>query len=157
MLPMWMGARWRTMEDMQNHLHLALAQAHSDELLARAADFHRIDRWAVSRPPARGAPGPADVDAVLALRLAGPDEHGAVRRLSALDSVAPLRGDILLALLDGEPVAALSLTDGRGAADPFRASAGALDLLRVRAAGLVAPAHAGRRWRGRALLARLAG
>jgi len=151
---------------MHSHLHLALAQAHTDELLNRASRRSRHpDRGAVPKHGARGAPSVpktradagADADAVLALRLAGPDEQGAVRRLSALDGVAPLRGAVLLALLDGEPVAALSLTDGRGAADPFRPSAGALDLLRLRAVRLVAPAPTQGRLGGRGLLARLAG
>jgi hypothetical protein len=76
----------------------------------------------------------------LHLRLAGLEEAPAVRRLAELDSVAPLTGEILVALRGGEPVAALSLTDGRSAADPFRPTADALAILRAWAAQVAAPA-----------------
>jgi hypothetical protein len=69
----------------------------------------------------------------VALRLAHADESAAVERLAALDSVAPLEGPVLLALADGEPVAALALDDGRVAADPFAPTATAVELLQVRA------------------------
>jgi hypothetical protein len=71
---------------------------------------------------------------IIALRPAAPDEDSVLRRLADLDSAAPLRGPVLLALTDGEPVAALSLSDGRAVADPFRPTAELITLLRDDAA-----------------------
>ena len=68
----------------------------------------------------------------LALRRADADDASAVHRLAALDGVPPLEGDVLLALSDGSPVAAMSLSDGRVAADPFVPTADAVELLQVR-------------------------
>lgn len=56
--------------------------------------------------------------------------------LAELDSAAPLRGPVLVAVVDGRPWAALSLDDGRVIADPFRPSAGAVELLVLRVAQL---------------------
>ena len=64
----------------------------------------------------------------------------AVARLAALDSARPLRGEVLVAVVDDEPWAALALDDGRVAADPFRPSAIAVELLRLRARHLSAAA-----------------
>lgn len=76
---------------------------------------------------------PGRLHTTIALRLAQQDEGDAVVRLAALDGVKPLEGPVLLALADGEPVAALSLDDGRVAADPFHSTAEAVELLQVRA------------------------
>jgi hypothetical protein len=78
------------------------------------------------------------------IRRATPAERAAVGRLAALDSARAPRGEVLLALVDGVAWAALSLDDGRAVADPFRPSAHAVELLRIRAAHLHA-APAGRR------------
>src|SRR5215208_3670326 len=67
------------------------------------------------------------------LRPAGAADHRALTRLAALDDAAPVTGDVLMAFSDGEPVAAMSLADGRVVADPFRHTADAVDLLRFRA------------------------
>ena len=93
-------------------------------------------------------------DLPLHLRLAGHEHAPAVQRLAELDSVAPLRGEILVALRAGEPIAALSLSDGHAAADPFRPTADALDILRLWASQVAEPAErspAGGRWRRRIL------
>lgn len=71
---------------------------------------------------------------IIALRPAAPDEDAQLRRLADLDSAAPLHRPVLLALADGEPVAALSLSDGRAVADPFRPTAHVVALLRDDAA-----------------------
>ncbi|HYF27779.1 MAG TPA: hypothetical protein VD931_18700 [Baekduia sp.] len=76
-----------------------------------------------------------------AIRRAVADDAPALARLAALDSARPLAGDVLVALVDGAPWAALSLQDGRVVADPFRPSAHAVELLRLRAEHL---ARAGR-------------
>jgi hypothetical protein len=72
------------------------------------------------------------------LRLATEADAEALRRLAELDSQAPLQGSILIGELHGEPVAALSLTDDRAIADPFRPTAHLLATMRVRAGGLKA-------------------
>jgi hypothetical protein len=80
--------------------------------------------------------------ATVELRLAEAGEAGVVRRLAALDSAPGLEGPVLLALLDGEAVAGLSLRDRRVVANPFVATADAVVLLRVRAEHLCgAPAR----------------
>jgi hypothetical protein len=73
---------------------------------------------------------------VLALRLAGPDEADELAELAELDSQRPLTGDVLVALLDGELVAAMSLEDGRVVADPLVRTLEERALLRTRAAQL---------------------
>jgi len=69
----------------------------------------------------------------LVIRRASEGDRAALRDLAALDSTAPLRGEVVIAEVGAELWAALSLNDGRGIADPFRASAAALEMLRVRA------------------------
>jgi hypothetical protein len=65
--------------------------------------------------------------------------------LAQLDDQPELQGRVLLASLDGQPVAALSLDDGRVVANPFVATGEAVALLRLRTRQL-ASARA-RRWR----------
>jgi hypothetical protein len=69
----------------------------------------------------------------VALRLADPGEAHVVRRLAALDDAPELDGRVLLALIDGEAVAALSLRDGRIVANPFVPTQEPVELLRLRA------------------------
>ena len=76
------------------------------------------------------------------LRHAGPGEHGAIARLAG---VHPAGGPFLVAEIDGELRAALSLADGAIRTDPHRPSAAALELLRARALQLE-DAQAPRRW-----------
>jgi hypothetical protein len=76
----------------------------------------------------------------LVLRIAGDDETDAVRRLAQLDDAPTLSGEVLLAVLDGEPVAAKALSDGRVVANPFLRTADAVALLEIRAAQISAPA-----------------
>jgi len=71
---------------------------------------------------------------VIAIRPAAADEGGVVRRLAELDSAAPPDGPVLLALVDGAPVAALALADDRVVADPFEPTADVVALLRTHAA-----------------------
>ena len=75
----------------------------------------------------------------VSIRLATSDDHPALVRLAALDSgEVPFR-PALVAELDGELVAALSLRGGRPLADPFRRSAEIVELLELRARQLAAP------------------
>ena len=82
----------------------------------------------------------------LTVRQAREADAGSLAILAQLDEAAPLHGTALLAELDGHPVAALSLEDGRAVADPFVASAGAVSLLRLRA-GQLARGPSPRRYR----------
>ena len=67
------------------------------------------------------------------LRLGNGEDDEVVKVLADLDSAPRLSGPKLLALIDGWPVAALSLDDGRVVANPFVRTEEALVLLRLRA------------------------
>jgi hypothetical protein len=86
----------------------------------------------------------------LTVRLGRPDDAD-VERLCMLDSIRPLTGQVLVAEAEGRPLAAVSLDDGRVAADPFLRTVDAITVLRVRAAQLQPSASGG------ALRRRLAG
>jgi hypothetical protein len=66
----------------------------------------------------------------ISIRPAAPTEDGILRDLSELDATPALRRPALLALVDDQPVAAVSLTDGRVAADPFTRTEDVVVLLR---------------------------
>ena len=70
---------------------------------------------------------------VIAIRRAHERDARKIERLAALDSSVPPRGTVLLAEVDGEPWAALGIDDGHVVADPFRRSAGVVELLMARA------------------------
>ncbi len=69
-------------------------------------------------------------------RHATAGDDGAVGRLAALDSARRLSGHVLLAEVDGRPVAALSVDDGEAVADPFAPTAHVVQMLRLQAAQL---------------------
>jgi hypothetical protein len=71
--------------------------------------------------------------APIQIRAARPDDAITLRDLAELDSAAVLHGDVLVAVVDVEIRAALSLSDGRAIADPFRRTADLVELLRTRA------------------------
>ena len=75
------------------------------------------------------------------IRLATDADTAALGHLAGLDGNAPLEGEVLIGELHGDPVAALSLSDGRSISDPFRPTAHLLATMRVRARGLEAVAH----------------
>jgi hypothetical protein len=70
------------------------------------------------------------------VRFAHPDEARALRRLAQLDDAPELVGEILVATIDGDVVAALSLDDGRVIANPFVFTSSAVELLRHSATAL---------------------
>ena len=70
--------------------------------------------------------------APITIRRAHPEEPG-VLRVAALDSARVPRSPLLVAEVDGEIRAALSLDDGSSVSDPFHASLDLVDLLRARA------------------------
>jgi hypothetical protein len=87
----------------------------------------------------------------LVIRRAYPDDRAALERLATLDA-RPLPSEpLLVAEVDGELWAAVSLSDGGAVADPFQPSGALVDLLLARRAQLAA---AGARPRG---LRRVAG
>jgi hypothetical protein len=83
----------------------------------------------------------------ITIRPAYLDDELALTRLAMLDSAdAPPPHPVLIAEVDGEPRAALSIADGSSIADPFHPTAAILALLRThaKAAGLT-HRRAGRR------------
>ncbi|HTN24979.1 MAG TPA: hypothetical protein VL120_13380 [Solirubrobacteraceae bacterium] len=70
---------------------------------------------------------------VVVIRPARDTDIAALHDLAELDSAAPLTGAVLVAIVDDRPWAALALDDGRVIADPFIPTAGAVELLRLRA------------------------
>ena len=80
----------------------------------------------------------------IVIRPATDSDHDkrALSRLAALDSRRRLRGPALIAEVDGVARAALDLSDGSVAADPFVPTAELVELLRVRAGSLTATARA---------------
>jgi hypothetical protein len=95
--------------------------------LRRAADSRRLAKLA-SDPE----PGAETQQGAVLLHFARPDDSGLVTRLAELDDATPLEGEILIAFVAGEAVAALSLTEGRVVANPFVLTADAVALLRLR-------------------------
>ena len=74
----------------------------------------------------------------LTIRWAGAADGAALARLAALDSAPPLGGPALVAEVDGEPVAAIAVDDGRTVADPFVHTAEVVELVALRASQLAA-------------------
>jgi len=85
----------------------------------------RADRVFLGRAPGRTVPR------MLQIELAGAGHSRELTRLAALDSSAPLQGDVLLGRVDGRLTAALSLRDGRVVADPFSRTAHVVRTLRA--------------------------
>jgi hypothetical protein len=81
----------------------------------------------------------------VSLRLATPEDAAPLHVLAELDEEPELAGQVLLAMIDGEPVAAMSLDDGRVVANPFVATTDAIALLRLRARHLARKRSPGRR------------
>lgn len=111
---------------MTTSINTLAASEHTAEL-RRAADQWRLDGFSLSIAPA------LTQSSAVGLRLAGSDDAHLVARLAALDDAPALQGQVLLALIDDEAVAALSLVDGRVIANPFVATSEAVALLRLRA------------------------
>jgi hypothetical protein len=68
------------------------------------------------------------------LRVARPGDEAILQRLAALDSRPMPAAPVLVAEVDGEALAALSLADGAAVADPFSPTAPLVELLRAGAA-----------------------
>jgi hypothetical protein len=70
------------------------------------------------------------------IRPATDADEWALHWLTALDSQRPLTGRALIGEIDAIPAAAISLTDGRVAADRFQMTFAIRELLRVRASAV---------------------
>jgi hypothetical protein len=75
----------------------------------------------------------------ITIRMAYADDETALMRLAALDSSVVPRKPVLLAEVDGELRAALSLQTGSVIADPFHLTTDLVALLRTRAKSTPAP------------------
>jgi hypothetical protein len=96
--------------------------------------------------------------ASITIRPAYADDHPALLRLAALDSAAVPPMPLLIAEVDGELRAALSVPGGASIADPFFPTLHLLELLRLHAAASAASRRRGsdrRRAELRALAPRL--
>jgi hypothetical protein len=148
-------------EAMNSHFQLLSAEIHSAELRRRAT----AARAAASGAARRSVPLPAAVDVVI--RLAGAGDAAEIVRLAHLDGRRVPVGEVLVAVVEDEVLAALPLGDGsslpRPLADPFRPTSMLVDLLWLRAAHLRGEIPSQGRRRGRlaarirALLRRPAG
>ena len=69
----------------------------------------------------------------LLVRPARPADASDLARLAALDSAAPLTGDVVLAVSEGEVAAAMSLDTGAVVANPFVPTSQLVELLRTAA------------------------
>jgi hypothetical protein len=90
----------------------------------------------------------------LTIRHATIADEPVLQRLAALDSSRVPSGELLVAELDGQLVAALSVDTGAAIADPFEHTAAIVESLRTRAGRqsrpALRPAHLGRVLLGRA-------
>jgi len=123
---------------MNSQMNLQVARERIADLHRQAAAAQRVTK--VPDQPKRSP--------VIALRMAGPDEAAELAELAALDSKRPLKGDALVAVVDGKLIAAISLVDRQVIADPLVRTAEATVLLRARAAQLLHKPRA-RRYRFR--------
>ena len=75
------------------------------------------------------------------IRAATAGDGPVLMRLAALDSAPVPFGPTLIAEVDGRPLAALALRDGRVVADPFARTAELVELLRLHATTVTADAE----------------
>ena len=121
-------------------LHWPLARNREQDLWYRAAIArppHRQSRrrWFARRPRIAE---PLETLPAVTIRHAFPDDGLALLRLASLDSREPPAQPVLVAEVDGELRAALSLRDGGAIADPFHRTQSLIDLLEARATQLIA-------------------
>jgi hypothetical protein len=91
-------------------------------------------RLAWLAPRRRHAPRASlSVEVAVTIRYAFPDDDSTLRRLAVLDSAVTPPAPLLVAEVDGQLRAALSLATGETIADPFHPSTALTELLRARA------------------------
>lgn len=106
---------------MTTTLNALAAQEHVHDLEREARRAHKEDAALDVTP------------AAIELRLARADESNVLHGLAQLDDAPDLDGEALLALIDGDAIAALSLTDRRVVANPFVRTEHAVSLLQIQA------------------------
>jgi hypothetical protein len=102
--------------------------------VSRAADSHTFGLTSRSEP----------FFSPVVIRLATAGDQPRLRRLAQLDSAQEPEGQTLIGEVQGEPVAAVSLADGRSIADPFVLAGPILELVRLRARQLGPQSRSGR-------------
>jgi hypothetical protein len=102
--------------------------------------------WRAARAAASLPPAPA-----VTIRHAFPDDSVVLLRLAALDSAEPLVAPVLVAEVDGQVRAALSLRDGSVIADPFHRTQPLIELLLARVEHLASTDRTFQDTRGRSL------
>src|SRR6202042_1547165 len=105
----------------------------TSSLTALAAQEHVHDLQRQARRERKQDSQPDASTVSIELRLARADESLVLHRLAQLDDAPDLDGDALMALIDGDPIAALSLSDRRVIANPFVRTEHAVSLLRIQA------------------------
>jgi hypothetical protein len=127
---------------MPPHIAGIIAKDRSRELRHRAArasgsrGTRRARLGRRLRRERRGLAGAPALETAVTIRLARPADEAALRRLAELDSQRVPAGELLLAVLGDEIVAARSLEGESTIADPFRPTGVLLALLHVRAGQL---------------------
>jgi hypothetical protein len=122
-------------------IHKLIVEAHIEDL-RRAADQERLRRLA--RPERRSG---ERAEAAITIRLARPDDCRALLELAELDSAEMPTSPVLIAEVNGELRAAVSLHDGATIADPFHHTDSVRQLLTTRAAQVGNKRHSARRER----------
>ena len=98
--------------------------------LAQTADRHAAAR--ASRAARRARRGTVADGLRLVLRRSTAEDEPALARLARLDSALRPQGEMLVAEVEDEIVAAVPLAGGPAIADPFRPTADIVELLHVR-------------------------
>ncbi len=78
-----------------------------------------------------GSDHPTEAEVAVRLSTLEGDDGELLRRLASLHDRPAPSGPVVLAEVEGEPVAAMSLADGEAVADPSRSSSGVLALLHL--------------------------
>jgi hypothetical protein len=114
---------------------LAVREMMSSKMLHQANKLR-----STARRPA--AVSPLDDGLPFTVRFAYPDDEPALRRLAALDSRSVPEGPLLVAEINGELWAAVTIADEPSPiADPFRHTSALVDLLEERARALNRPSR----------------
>jgi hypothetical protein len=103
------------------------------QVTARVVETAPRERSAVAGHLVALSSAPDPLWAPVVVRLATQADQRSLDRLAQLDSTTRPAGDTVIGELQGRPVAAVSLNDGRAIADPFLPTAEIVALVRLRA------------------------
>jgi hypothetical protein len=113
----------------------------AEQLADRQADAVAFRAARQAAPAASEAVAPRER---LVLRRSGSQDAASLTRLAQLDSAPRPSGEMLVAELDEQIVAAVPFDGGRAIADPFRPTAELVELLRAQVGQIVAAPGGGR-------------